>query len=198
MRRKIALDLFNLLVNFYSGYKPLTPMKTNLLFIAFAILSCALATTTAGESSKTYTGSAEFEKIKTLAGDWQAKADIGQGPMTVTTQYRVIAGGSAIEERMFANTPKEMVTLYHEKDGRLVLTHYCMLCNRPSMTLVKSDAKSLTFDLAKDSEIKVDTEKHMHSAVITFVDADHLTQNCTLFDHGKAQQDHPFQFERVK
>ena len=172
-------------------------MKTNLILITLFFLSSVL-TTTAGEPSKPYTGSAEFEKMKTLAGDWQARADMGQGPMTVTTQYRVIAGGSAIEEPMFANTPKEMVTLYHEKDGRLVLTHYCMLCNRPSMTLVKSDAKSLTFDLAKDSEIKVDTEKHMHSAVITFVDADHVTQNWTLFDHGKAQQDHPFQFERVK
>ncbi len=37
--------------------------------------------------------------------------------MTVTTQYRVIAGGSALEERMFPNTPKEMVPLHHEKDS---------------------------------------------------------------------------------
>ena len=172
-------------------------MKTNLLLLALTVLSCSL-TTSAGEPPKPYTGSAEFEKMKTLAGDWQSKADLGQGLTTVTTQYRVIAGGSALEERMFPNTPKEMVTLYHEKDGKLVLTHYCMLCNRPGMTLVKSDDKSLTFDLAKDSEIKVDTEKHMHSAVITFVDADHVTQNWTLYDHGKAQDEHPFQFERVK
>jgi hypothetical protein len=79
-----------------------------------------------------------------------------------------------------------------------VLTHYCTLCNRPSMTLVKSDDKSLSFDLAKDSEIKADTEKHMHSAVITFVDGDHLTQNWTLFDNGKATETPSFQFERVK
>ncbi|OYW77597.1 MAG: hypothetical protein B7Z37_03320 [Verrucomicrobia bacterium 12-59-8] len=172
-------------------------MKTNLILITLSILSSTLATS-AGELPKPYIGSAEFEKMKTLAGDWQAKADMGQGPMTVATQYRVIAGGSAVEERMFPNTPKEMVTLYHEKDGKLVLTHYCMLCNRPSMTLVKSDDKSLTFDLNKDSEIKVDSEKHMHSAVFTFVDADHLTQNWTLFDNGKAQDEHPFQFVRVK
>ncbi|MDI1313485.1 hypothetical protein [Prosthecobacter sp.] len=172
-------------------------MKTNLLLITLSLLSSVLITS-AGEQPKPYTGTAEFEKLKTLAGDWRAKADMGQGPTTVTTQYRVIASGSALEERMFPNTPNEMVTLYHEKDGKLVLTHYCMLCNRPSMTLVKSAAKSLTFDLSKESEIKVDTEKHMHTAVITFVDADHVTQNWTLFDQGKAQQEHPFQFERVK
>lgn len=172
-------------------------MKTNPLRLVLSVLSCVL-TTSAGEPPKPCVGSAEFEKMKTLAGDWQATADMGQGPVKVTTQYRVIAGGSALEERMFPDTPKEMVTLYHEKDGRLVLTHYCMLCNRPSMTLVKSDDKSLTFDLAKDSEIKVDSEKHMHSAVFTFVDADHLTQNWTLYDNGKAQDEHPFQFVRVK
>ncbi|MFZ2281329.1 MAG: hypothetical protein WAW39_26255 [Prosthecobacter sp.] len=172
-------------------------MKTNLLLITLSLLSLVL-TTSAGEPPKPYTGSAEFEKLKTLAGTWQAKVDMGQGPMTVTTQYRVISGGSALEERMFPDTPKEMVTLYHEKDGKVVLTHYCMLCNRPSMTLVKTDDKSLTFDLAKDSEIKVETEKHMHSAVITFVDLNHVTQNWTLFDNGKAQEDHSFQFERVK
>ncbi len=173
-------------------------MKTTLLLLTLSILSCAL-TTFAGElPTKPYSGSPAFEKLKTLAGSWKASVDMGQGPMNVNTQYRVIAGGSAVEERMFPDTPKEMVTLYHEKDGKLVLTHYCMLCNRPSMTLVKSDDKSLTFDLDKDSEIKADTEKHMHSAVITFVDADHLTQNWTLFDHGKATEKPSFQFERVK
>jgi hypothetical protein len=172
-------------------------MKTHLLLLALSALTCALPSS-AGEPGKPYTGSPEFEKIKALAGSWQAKVDMGQGPMTVTTQYRVISGGSAVEERMFPDTPKEMVTLYHEKDGKVVLTHYCMLCNRPSMTLVKSDDKSLTFDLAKDSEIKVDTEKHMHSATFTFVDTDHLTQNWTLYDQGKPQDKPVFNFERVK
>jgi len=172
-------------------------MKTNLLLLSLSLLSSAL-TASAGEPTKPYVGSAEFEKLKSLAGTWQAKTDMGQGPMTVTTNYRVISGGSAVEERMFPDTPKEMVTLYHEKNGKVVLTHYCMLCNRPSMTLVSSDDKSLTFDLAKDSEIKADTEKHMHSAVFTFVDADHLTQNWTLYDNGKATEKPSFQFERVK
>ena len=67
-------------------------MKTTLL-----ILTLATLTAFAGELTKPYTGSAEFEKLKTLAGNWQAKVDMGQGPMTVTTQYRVISGGSAGE-----------------------------------------------------------------------------------------------------
>ena len=173
-------------------------MKTRLLLLTLSALCCALTTSAGEPPARPYTGSPEFEKLKALAGSWQARVDMGQGPMTVNTHYRVISGGSAVEERMFPDTPKEMVTLYHEKDGRVVLTHYCMLCNRPSMTLVKSDDKSLTFDLAKDCDIKADTEKHMHSAVFTFVDADHLTQNWTLYDQGKPQEKPVFQFERVK
>lgn len=172
-------------------------MKTILFTTTLSALFCAL-TAFAGEPSKPYTGSAGFEKLKTLAGTWKATVDMGGGPMPVIAQYRVISGGSALEERLFADTPKEMVTIYHDKDGRLALTHYCMLCNRPSMTLVKSDDKSLTFDLAKDSEIKVATEKHMHAVTLTIEDGDHLIHDWTLFEDGKEKDHHPFRFERVK
>ena len=152
-----------------------------------------------GEPPKPYTGSAEFEKMKTLTGTWKATVDMGGGPMPVTAQYRVVSGGSAIEERLFSDSPNEMVTIYHDgKDGKLALTHYCMLCNRPAMTLVKAEGRSLEFDLVKDSEIKVDSEKHMHAVTLTLDDADHLTHDWTLFEDGKAKDRHPFKFERVK
>lgn len=166
--------------------------KSTLLILITAAASFA------GEMTKPYTGSAEFEKLKTLAGTWKATVDMGGGPMPVTAQYRVVSGGSVVEERLFADTPKEMITLYHDKEGKLSLTHYCMLCNRPAMTLVKSGEKSLEFDLAKDSDIKVDSEKHMHALILTLNDGDHLTHDWTLFEDGKAKDHHPFQFERVK
>ena len=98
--------------------------------------------TLAGEAPKPYVGSAEFEKLKTLAGSWQGTTDMGKGPMPINVQYRVVSGGSAVEERLFADTPAEMVTIYHDQNGKLSLTHYCTLCNRPAMSLVKSDASA--------------------------------------------------------
>src|SRR5690349_23952665 len=79
--------------------------------------------------------SAEFERMKSLVGTWQGKTDIGQGPVDLTVSYRLLAGGSVLEERVFAGTPHEMITMYYDRDGQLALTHYCMFGNRPGMLL---------------------------------------------------------------
>ena len=77
--------------------------------------------------------SAEFEKMKSLVGTWHGKSDFGQGPVDMTVQYRLLAGGTVLEERSFPGTPNEMITMFYEKDGKLALTHYCVLGNRPGM-----------------------------------------------------------------
>jgi hypothetical protein len=51
-----------------------------------------------------------------------------------TVEYRLVSGGSVIEERIFAGTPKEMVTMYHDQHGKLALTHYCILGTRVPLT----------------------------------------------------------------
>jgi hypothetical protein len=112
-------------------------MKPNYSVSILIAALTAIFSANAGEPAKPYVGSAEFQKLKSLAGTWQGSTDMGQGPMPITVQYRVTSGGSAVEERLFADTPMEMVTIYHDKDGQLALTHYCSLCNRPSMTLTK-------------------------------------------------------------
>src|SRR5262245_55615930 len=71
--------------------------------------------------------SAEFERMKTLVGTWTGKTDMGQGPMEITVKYRLLAGGSVLEERVFEGTPNEMITLYYDQGDKLAGTHYCML-----------------------------------------------------------------------
>ena len=43
--------------------------------------------------------------------------------------YRVTAGGSAILETTAAGTPMEMISMYHDRGGKLFMTHYRMLGN---------------------------------------------------------------------
>ncbi len=173
-----------------------------IIVVRLALLSClvlaAAGPLSAAEPDKVYKGSPEFERMKTLAGTWKGKADMGQGPMEMTVQYRVISGGSAIEERIFESTPKEMVTIYHDKNGKLALTHYCMLANRPAMLLESSDAKTLRFDFDSTCGIDAKSEMHMHSLSITFEGPDSIVQDWKLFEDGKAKDSHPFVLKRVK
>lgn len=143
-------------------------------------------------------GSPEFEKMKTLAGTWQGKADMGQGPVDMMIQYRVLAGGSVLEERCFIGTPHEMVSMYYDQNGKLAMTHYCALGNRPAMRLHSADAKTIKFDFDKSCGIDVNKESHMHALTITFEDKDTITTRCKAIMDGKAVEDKPTTLKRVK
>ena len=111
----------------------------------------------------------------------------------------MIAAGSVVEETCFAGTPNEMVTMYYDKAGKLAMTHYCMLGNRPEMALKASDAKSLTFDLdASCCTIDTKTESHMHSISIRFDDKDTITTSCKAIMDGKETPQHETVLKRVK
>jgi hypothetical protein len=145
-----------------------------------------------------YQSSKELERLKALAGKWTGTMKTEAGETPFNAEYRVTSGGSVVEEKLFAGTPKEMVTMYHDKGGKLALTHYCMLCNQPSMILKESDGKSLNFDFDPSSKIDVAKETHMHALKLNFVDADTLEHQWTLYEEGKSKGAHSFTLKRAK
>lgn len=130
-----------------------------------------------------YQGSAAFERMKTLVGKWSADSPI-MGKMK--TEFRLIAGDSVIEERFAEGTPMEMLSTYHDVNGKLTMKHYCMLRNQPQMKLTKSTADSLTFDLAPTPGLNAAKDRHMHGATYTFIDADHFKLEGVSWDNGKS------------
>ena len=113
-------------------------MKTTITSLCTALLLATVCSTLADENKQTKPASPEFERMKTLVGSWTGKTDMGQGPVDITLQYRLLAGGSVLEERVFAGTPQEMVTMYYDQNGKLAMTHYCVMGNRPGMKLKSS------------------------------------------------------------
>ena len=155
-------------------------------------LAVALAALTSCQTSKPhsdcaamppYKGSAAFERMKSLVGEWS-----GESPMMgkMHTRFRLIAGGSVVEERFAEDTPMEMLSTYHDVNGKLTMTHYCMLRNQPRMKLVKSTADSLTFDLAPTPGLNPAKDKHMHGATYTFLDANHFKLEGVSWENGKS------------
>jgi hypothetical protein len=103
-----------------------------------------------------------------------------------------------LEERVFAGTPNEMVTMYYDKAGKLALAHYCMLGNRPEMALKVSDARSLTFDFDPCCAIDGKKESHMHALTIRFDDTGTITTECQAIVEGREQPKNPTTLKRVK
>lgn len=174
-------------------------MKTKITSLCVTLLLAASGWMQAGEPGATKKGSPEFERMKTLVGTWTGQTDMGQGPVDMTIQYRLIAAGSVLEERSFIGTPNEMVTMYFDKAGKLAMTHYCMLGNRPEMALKASDAKSLTFNLdASCCTIDAKKESHMNAVTINFDDADTISSSCKAIIDGKEVPEHATVLKRVK
>ena len=174
-------------------------MNTKITSLCATLLLTASAWLHAGEPAKPQTGSPEFERMKTLVGTWTGKADMGQGPIDMTIQYRLIAAGSVLEERCFIGTPNEMVSMFYDKAGKLAMTHYCMLGNRPEMALKASDAKSLTFDLdASCCTIDTKKESHMHGVTIRFDGPDTISTRCKAVIEGQEVPEKETVLKRVK
>ncbi len=88
--------------------------------------------------------------------------------------------------------------MYHMNGGDLMLTHYCATGNQPRMRLVPSgDPNTLVFDFVDGSNMKM-ADQHMHTAKITFVDADHLRAAWTSYVDGKPAGDAKFDVARKK
>ena len=169
----------------------------NILFCATLLVATAVGLN-ADEAVKAKPGSPEFERMKTLIGTWKGKTDMGQGPVDVTLQYRLLAGGSVLEEKVFSGMPNEMITMYYDNGDKLALTHYCMLGNRPGMLLKSSDAKTIKFDFDKTCGINETKESHMHALTIRFDDSDTITTSCKAIVDGKEMDEHPTTLKRVK
>ena len=72
-------------------------MNTKITSYCATLLLAATVWLNAGETPAPKPGSQEFERMKTLVGTWKGKTDMGQGPVDITTQYRLLAAGSVLD-----------------------------------------------------------------------------------------------------
>jgi hypothetical protein len=137
---------------------------------------------------------AGFEKMKTLVGDWKGKTADGTH---IAVTYRLVAGGSAIEEHI---SVADMVTMYHVNGKNLMLTHYCAAGNQPRMKAAgyKEGDQTLAFVFWDATNLPDKKAMYMHDATFTFVDADHLIATWTHYEGGKDAGKVVMTLERVK
>ncbi len=129
--------------------------------------------------------SACFDKIKSFAGDWYQK-DAKTGKDVLALRYRVVSGGSAVEESIFPGAAHEMVSVYHMDGPNLAMMHYCSLGNQPYMKASASSTPDrVVFDCVSVGNSKSPNDMHMNRAVFVPKDSKHLTTEWGSITSGK-------------
>lgn len=171
-------------------------MKALRLMMSLVVLMSLSTLTFAQSDGQRSDAQKSFDKLKTLAGVWQASVttdppqpEMGNGAMAQVS-LRVTSRGNALVHEMYEKGKPDdparydhPVTMFYLDGGRLLLTHYCDAGNRPRMVAkISPDGKTVEFDFL---DVAGSTEYgHMHHAVFTMIDANHHTEDWTYMDSG--------------
>ncbi len=155
-----------------------------LLIIAFCVATVSAASPAASG----------FKKLQSLAGRWEGKDDQGKA---VTTEFKLVAGGTAVLETLAASGMEEMLTVYSMDGESILLTHYCPTNNQPRMRAIPqtSEIKQLVFAFQDAGNLPDLAVGHEHKLVMDFGDNDHLTERWTWRRDGH-DSDMVFHFSR--
>jgi len=167
-------------------------MKHLKLFSAIPLLLTLSIPTFAADNN----ASAAFDRLKKLAGTWEATTPDGKSERVV---YEVIANGTAVIERD-AHEGGTMETVYHLDGDKLVLEHYCMAGNQPRMRASVYNPKTgeLAFDFVGVENLSTPNAGYMHHAKFRFVDDNQFAAEWTFFQDGKAKFTETIQSKRIR
>jgi len=179
--------------------------RLNIATMAVAIALAAYVATPADAQMEPYRGSPEFQRLKALIGVWEGEMPMAkegdhadkEAMQKMRVEYRLTAGGSVIQEISNAGSPMEMISMYHDRDGKLSMTHYCMMGNQPRMDLVESKEGRIQLAFSDHNELDPDHGMHMHSLGLSIVDGDNMIQHWTMKNNGQDMA-HDMPFARVQ
>jgi hypothetical protein len=156
-----------------------------LLIVAF----CVAAVSAAGPATS------GFQKLQSLAGRWEGKDDEGKA---VKTEFKLVAGGTAVLETLAASGMEEMLTVYSMDGESILLTHYCPTNNQPRMRAhpQTSQIRQLVFSFQDAGNLPNPAVGHEYKLVMNFDDHDHLTERWTWRRDGH-DTDMVFRFARI-
>ena len=141
-----------------------------------------------------------FERLKTLQGTWVSAKANGQ---KATTTFELIARGTVLSER-YTNPALpgngEMLTAYHVDGDALMLTHYCIANNQPTLRASLFDAarSEIQFEFVRATNLASAAAGHMRRAKYRLLDADHFVTEWEFFENGTLKMTETETFTRVR
>jgi hypothetical protein len=130
--------------------------------------------------------SASFDKLKSLAGEWEGSATEGGKEIPATSSFRVVSDGSVLMNVLAAGTPHEMVTMFHMDGSDLLATHYCAAHNQPRFRLASTpDPNVFVFEFKDATNLAGAAAPHMVGVKLRLVDANHHYEDWTFLANGQ-------------
>ncbi len=114
------------------------------------------------------------------------------------TEFKLVAGGTAVLETLAASGMEEMLTVYSMDGESILLTHYCPTNNQPRMRAhpQTSEIRQLVFSFQDAGNLPNPAVGHEYKLVMDFDDHDHLTERWTWRRDGH-DADMVFRFARI-
>jgi hypothetical protein len=129
--------------------------------------------------------SAEFARLKSLAGTWLLLDDTGKPTTNVGSVFEVVAMGNSIRETMFPGTPEEMVNMYYRNGPATEMVHYCASGNQPRMEVRTREPDTLSLVFIDATNLYSSDAEHMRSAKYIWEGRDRLRTEWVSWKDGK-------------
>ena len=167
-------------------------MKKIIAIVAFLALAACVSVVAdeQGDHGPAASNDPRLEFLKSLAGTWVVASGPDEMHGESVFEFRITAGGHAVEEREMAGSPMEMLTVYNMDGNDLVATHFCMLGNQPHMVAAKrieNDSLSFACD-GKPGNTHSHADEHVHGWAIQRDGDDKLVLSGELMKDGKASE----------
>jgi len=127
-----------------------------------------------------------FDKLKSLAGEWEGLGAEGGKEMPTTSSFRLVSDGSVLMNVLAPGTPHERVTMFHMDGGDLLATHYCAAHNQPRFHLASTPEPNVfVFEFKDATNLSSPGAPHMVGVKFTLVDATHHYEDWTFLANGQ-------------
>lgn len=151
--------------------------RSRTAFAALAIAAAALLGSQPGASAQATDAQGAFERLKTLAGKWDA-TEKGNPTFAEEVTYSLTGRGTVIIEDMVAakSVMGHMLTAYHLDGGKLVLTHFCGAGNQPRMRMTgaANDGKRIGFEMYDITNLSGPQAYHSTNVEVLFLSDDRV------------------------
>jgi len=137
-----------------------------------------------------------FDKVKALAGEWEAPYD----GKIMKDSFRVVSGGSAVlHTESWNGSTQGAVSLIYPNGNELWFDHYCDLENQPRFTAhPQTNSDVVVFELRDITNLRSPDAEYFHRGTFHFLDRNHHIQDWQLFKDGKQEEILRLDFKRTK